>query len=65
MRGQDHAASPRSVTSDSVLHMITSPVSVLPTSSSRGQLFVQEYVLPGRRATLVHAVQAMNAVIAA
>ena len=44
--------------------MIASPVSVLPTSSSGGQLFVYEYVLPGRRATPVHAVQAMKAVIA-
>ena len=44
--------------------MIASPVSVLPTSSSGGQLFVYEYVLPGRRATPVQAVQAMNDVIA-
>jgi hypothetical protein len=44
--------------------MIASPVNVLPTSSSGGQLFVYEYALPGRRATAVHAVQAMKAVIA-
>ncbi len=44
--------------------MIASPVSVLPTSSSGGQLFVYEYTRPGRRATAVHAVQAMKAVMA-
>ena len=41
---------PSSATSDRALHMIASPVSVLPTSSSGGQLLVYEYVLPGRRA---------------
>ena len=53
---------PSRATSDRVLHMIASPVTVLPTSSSGGQLLVYEYVLPGRRAVAVQAVQAMKAV---
>ena len=53
---------PSSAISDSTDQTITFAVGLLSTRGSGGQLFVYEYLWPGRFAAAAHAVQAKNAV---